>query len=60
MSVLSVQGIPLNVINVSVTVVFLLLFFSIWPIVSHVFSIISMHVKFFFEVMFRCNSDYVG
>ena len=37
MSVLSVQGIPLDVINVSVTVVFLLLFFSIWPIVSHVF-----------------------
>ena len=38
MSVLSVQGIPLYVINVSVTVVFLFLFFSIWPIVSHVFS----------------------
>ena len=37
MSVLSVQGIPLDVINVSVTVVFLFLFFSIWPIVSHVF-----------------------
>ena len=55
------QGIPLDVINVSVTVVFLFLFFSIWPIVSHVFfQIISMHVKFFFEVMFLCNSDYVG
>ena len=38
MSVLSVQGIPLDVINASVTVVFLFLFFSIWPIVSHVFS----------------------
>ena len=38
MSVLPVQGIPLDVINVSVTVVFLFLFFSIWPIVSHVFS----------------------
>ena len=38
MSVLSVQGIPLDVINVSVTAVFLFLFFSISPIVSHVFS----------------------
>ena len=38
MSVLSVQGTPLDVINVSVTVVFLFLFFSISPIVSHVFS----------------------
>ena len=37
-SVLSVQGIPLDVINVSVTVVFLFLCFSISPIVSHVFS----------------------
>ena len=36
MSVLSVQGTPLDVINVSVTVVFLI--FSISPIVSHVFS----------------------
>ena len=35
MSVLSVQGTPLDVINVSVTVVFL--FFSISLIVSHVF-----------------------
>ena len=38
MSVSSVQGISLDVINVSVTVVFLFFFFSIWPIVSHVFS----------------------
>ena len=38
MFLLSVQGIALDVINVSVTVVFLFLFFSIWPIVSHVFS----------------------
>ena len=37
MSVLSVQGTPLDVINVSVTVVFLFLFFSISLIVSHVF-----------------------
>ena len=34
MSVLSVQGTLLNVIHVSVTVVFL--FFSISPIVSHI------------------------
>ena len=55
MSVLSVQGIPLDVINVSVTVVsvFGLLFPMFFPI-------ISMHVKFFFEVIFLCNSDYVG
>ena len=38
MSVLSVQGTPLDVINVSVTVVFLFLFFSISLIVSPVFS----------------------
>ena len=38
MSVLSVQGTPLDVINVSVTVVFLFLFFNISLIVSHVFS----------------------
>ena len=38
MSVLSVQGTPLDVINVSVTVVFCFLFFSISLIVSHVFS----------------------
>ena len=38
MSVLSVQGTPLDVIHVSVTAVFLFLFFSISPIVSHVFS----------------------
>ena len=37
MSVLSVQGTPLDVIHVSVTVVFLFLFFSISLIVSHVF-----------------------
>ena len=37
MSVLSVQGTPLDVINVSVTVVFLFLFFRISLIVSHVF-----------------------
>ena len=44
MSLLSVQGTPLDVINVSVTVVFV---FSISPIVSHVFPIIPMHVNFF-------------
>ena len=60
MSLLSVQGIPLDVINVSVTVIFLFLFFNISPIVSHVFTNISMHVKVFFEVIFLCNSDYVG
>ena len=38
MSVLSVQGTPSDVINVSVTTVFLFLFFSISLIVSHVFS----------------------
>ena len=40
LSVLSVQGIPLDVINVFVihVSVFMFLFFSIWPIVSHVFS----------------------
>ena len=38
MSVLSVQDTPLDVINVSVTVVFLFLFFSISLIVYHVFS----------------------
>ena len=38
MSVLSVQGTQLDVINVSVTLVFLFLFFSISLIVSHVFS----------------------
>ena len=37
MSVLSVQGTPLDVIHVSVAVVFLFLFFSISLIVSHVF-----------------------
>ena len=37
-SVLSVQGTPLDVINVFVAVVFLFLFFSISLIVSHVFS----------------------
>ena len=36
-SVLSVQVFPLGVINVSVTVVFLFLFFRISPIVSQVF-----------------------
>ena len=57
-SVLSVQVFPLGVINVSVTVVFLFLFFRISPIVSQVFfPIIYMHVKFFFEVIFLCNSD---
>ena len=60
MSVLSVQGIPLDVINVYVTVAFLFLFFNIAPIVSHVIPIISMPVNFFFEVIFPCNSDYVG
>ena len=56
-SVLSVQVFPLGVVNVSVTVVFLFLFFRISPIVSQFFPIISMHVKFFFEVIFLCNSD---
>ena len=54
MSVLSVQGTPLDVINVSVTVVFLAYCCQCFP------PIISMHVKFFFEVIFLCNSDYVG
>ena len=58
MSVLSVQGTPLYVINVSVTVVFLFLFFAYcFPCF---FPIISMHVKFFFEGIFLCNSDYVS
>ena len=60
MYVLSVQGTPLDVINVSVTLVFWFWFFSISPIVSHVFPITSMHVNFFFEVIFLCNSDNVG
>ena len=38
MSVLSVPCTPLDVINVSVTVVFCFLFFRISPIVSHVFT----------------------
>ena len=60
MSEMSVQGIPSDVINVSVTVAFLFLFFNISPIVSHVIPIIYMPVKCFFEVIFLCNSDYVG
>ena len=36
-------------------------FFSISPIVSHVFShYLYMNVKCCFEVIFLCNSDYVG
>ena len=57
MSVLSVQGTSLDVINVSVTVVFPPLFRLLFPIF---FPIISMHVKFFFEVIFLCNSNYVS
>ena len=59
MSVLSVQGTPLDVINVSVTVVF---FSSVFRLLFPMFffSIISMHVKFFFEVIFLFNSDYVS
>ena len=45
MSVLSVQGTPLDVINVSVTVVFL--FFSISLIVSHVFSTLFLCMSIF-------------
>ena len=45
MSVLSVQGTPLDVINVSVTVVFL--FFSISLIVSHVFSPLFLCMSIF-------------
>ena len=47
MSALSVQGIPLDVINVSVTAVFLFLFFSIWPIVSHVFPPLFLCMSYF-------------
>ena len=58
MSVLSVQGTPLDVIHVSVTVVFC---FSVFRLLFPMFSpIISMHVNFFFEVIFLCNSDYVS
>ena len=57
MSVLSVQGIPLYVINVSVNVFFL---FSIWPIVSNVFFHYFYACHILFEVIFLCNSDYVG
>ena len=57
-SVLSVQVFPLDVINVSVTVVFLFLFFQNFAYCfPSFFPIISMHVKFFFEVIFLCNSD---
>ena len=45
MSVLSVQGTPLDVINVSVAVVFL--FFCISLIVSHVFSHYFYACQFF-------------
>ena len=59
MSVLSVQGTPLDVINVSVTVVFFVFqdFAYSFPCF---FPIISMHIKFFFEVIFLCNSDSVS
>ena len=60
MSVLSVQGTPLDVINVSVTVVFCFCFSVFRFLFPMFFPIISMHVKFFFEVIFLCNSDYVG
>ena len=61
MSLLSVQGIPLDVINVSVTVVFLFLFFSIWPIVSHVFPpLFLMHVKFFFAILIMWASLFLN
>ena len=60
MSVLSVQGTSLDVINVSVTVVFCFCF-SVFRLLFPMFSpIISMHVKFIFEVIFLCNSDDVG
>ena len=60
MSVLSVQGTPLDVLNVSVTVVFCFCF-SVFRLLFPMFSpIISMHVKFIFEVIYLCNSDYVG
>ena len=59
MSVLSVQGTPLDVLNVSVTVFFF--FFQYFAYCFPCFfPIISMHVKFFFEVIFLCNSDYVS
>ena len=58
MSVLSVQGTPLDVINVSVTIVFVFQYFAYcFPCF---FPIISMHVNFFFEVIFLSNSDYVS
>ena len=61
MSVLSLQGTPLDVINVSVTVVFFSFFFQDFAYCfACFFPIISMHVKFFFEVIFLCNSDYVS
>ena len=59
MSVLSVQGTPLDVINVSVTVVFFVFQYFAYCFPCF-FPIISMHVKFFFEVIFLCNSDYVS
>ena len=58
MSVLSVQGTSLYVINVSVTVVSPPHYFAYcFP---YFFPIIYMHVKFFFEVIFLCNSNYVS
>ena len=60
-SVLSVHGTPLDVINVSVSVVFLCcfsVFRQFFPMFPH--PLISMHVNFFVEVIFLCNSDYVG
>ena len=61
MSVLSVQGTPLDVINVSVTAVFFVFVFQYFAYCfPYFFPIISMHVKFVFEVIFLCNSDYEG
>ena len=51
---------PLDVINVSVTVVFCFCFSVFRLLCPMFFPIISMHVKFIFEVIFLCNSDYVG
>ena len=57
MSVLSVQGTPLDVINVSVTVVLVFQYFAYcFPWFSH--YLYACH--FFFEVIFLSYSDYVS
>ena len=51
-SVLSVQVFPLGVINVSVTSFSVFVFQNFAYCFPSFFPIISMHVKFFFEVIF--------